>query len=192
MSVLDLNQAPVQTDKFDLIPDNTIVPVQLTIRPGNAGEGGWLKRSKAGDSMGIDAEFTVVEGKYARKKFWTLFTISGETEGQQKATEISISRLRAMLESARGINPADDSVEAQERRRLTDFGDLDGIRFWAVVGIEKGKDGYKDKNSLVRVVTPDKRDWTQLEQMKSSGSHVSAGAIKQQATKVSGAKPTWA
>lgn len=192
MSVLDLNQAPVQTDKFDLIPDNTIAPVQLTIRPGNAGEGGWLKRSKAGDSMGIDAEFTVVEGKYARKKFWTLFTISGETEGQQKATEISISRLRAMLESARGINPADDSVEAQERRRLTDFGDLDGIRFWAVVGIEKGKDGYKDKNSLVRVVTPDKRDWTQLEQMKSSGSHVSAGAIKQQATKVSGSKPTWA
>src|SRR6188768_1852971 len=100
MSVLDLNQAPVQTDKFDLIPDNTVVPVQLVIRPGNAGEGGWLKRSKAGDSMGIDAEFTVIEGKYTRKKFWTLFTISGDTEGQQKATEISISRLRAMLESA--------------------------------------------------------------------------------------------
>lgn len=190
MSLIDFNQAPVQTDKFDLIPDNTPVAVQLTIRPGNAGEGGWLKRSKGGDSMGIDAEFTVVEGKYARKKFWTLFTVSGDTEGQQKATEISISRLRAMLESARGIKPTDETPEAQQRRRINNFGDLDGIRFWAVVGIEKGKDGYKDKNSLTRVITPDKREWSQLEQVGHTAAPVSAGAM--QAAKVSASKPSWA
>lgn len=192
MSFIDLNNAPTQSDKFDLMPDNTVVPVQITIRPGNAGEGGWLKRSKAGDSMGIDAEFTVVEGHFAKKKFWTLFTVSGDTEGQQKATEISISRLRAMLESAKGINPTDESADAQQRRRINNFGDLDGIRFWAVVGIEKGTGEYKAKNVLTKVITPDRKEWQQLEQIKSAGgsSRTPTGAATP-AAKVAG-RPAWA
>jgi len=160
----DLNQAEKQTSADSLIPDGTIVPVHATLRPGGAGEGGWLKRNRDGSCLMMDFEFTVIEGPYARRKFWTLLTVEGETEGQQKAADISRSRLRAMLESARGIDPSDESENAIAGRRVGSLGDFDGLRFWAVVGYEKGKDGYKDKNVLKAVVTPDRKDWTRLDQ----------------------------
>lgn len=160
---VDLNQAPKQTTS-DLIPDGTIVPVNATLRPGGAGDGGWERRSKEGVSQGLDFEFTVIEGPFARRKFWTLFTVSGETAGHQTAAEISISRIRAMVESARGINPADESEAAMAARRITSWEELDGLRFWAKVGLERGKDGYKDKNQLKSVITPDSKDWTKLDQ----------------------------
>jgi len=47
---LDFNTAGEQRS-FDVIPANTTVTLQLTIRPGNAGDGGWLKRSADGASM---------------------------------------------------------------------------------------------------------------------------------------------
>ena len=58
---LRLSEAPPQRD-FDLIPDGTIATVQLTIRPGGAGEGGLLKRSANGDCEMLDCEFIVVDG----------------------------------------------------------------------------------------------------------------------------------
>jgi len=40
----------------------------MTVRPGNAGEGGLLRRSKDGNSVALDAEFTVLDGPYAKRK----------------------------------------------------------------------------------------------------------------------------
>lgn len=182
---IDLNQAGVQRDG-DLIPDGTVVPVVATLRPGGAGDGGWMKRSKDGSSQALDFEFTVIEGPYAKRKFWTLFTIEGETEGQQKAGEISAARLRAMLESARGINPVDEDEKAIKARQLSSWQDLDGLRFWAKVGLEKGKDGYKDKNQLKSVVTPDQKDWSKLDQV------TTAKASPAAAKPASGSRPSWA
>src|SRR6516225_6857262 len=102
----DFNNAPAQRS-FDVIPDGTIAVLHMHIRPGGAGEGGLLRRSKNGDSEGLDVEFTVVEGEYAKRKFWTLFTLTGTTDGHAKAGEISAAKLRAILESARGVSPDD-------------------------------------------------------------------------------------
>jgi hypothetical protein len=44
---MDYNQAGAQRS-FDVIPDGTIVVVQMNIRAGNVGEGGILKRSNNG------------------------------------------------------------------------------------------------------------------------------------------------
>jgi hypothetical protein len=97
---MDFNNAEAQREG-GLIPEGTIAVVHFTVRPGNAGEGGWLKRSKTGESMAVDAEFTIVEGPFARRKFWSLFTVEGTTDGHAKAADISASRLRAILESAK-------------------------------------------------------------------------------------------
>ena len=43
-------------------PAGTVATVQLTVRPGGAGEGGWLKRSKDGNSEGLDCEFVLLDG----------------------------------------------------------------------------------------------------------------------------------
>lgn len=192
--MLDFNSAPTQRDgEFDLIPDGTIVPVQMTVRPGNAGDGGWLKRSNSGECLMIDAEFVVTEGKFSKRKFWSFMTVDGVTDGQKKAVEISVARLRAILESARGIRPDDESVSAMERRRADSYGDFDGVRFWGVVGIEKGQNGYKDKNTLKTVITPERAEWRQLDQIKSAAAPATVHPGAMQAAKAAGAaKPSWA
>ena len=193
---MDFNNAPEQKEG-GLIPNGTMAVVHLTVRPGSAGEGGWLKRSKAGDSEALDCEFTIVEGPFAKRKFWTLMTVEGQTEGQIKAAEISASRLRGILESARGIRPDDESDAAKTGRRITSWGDFDGIRFIAKIGVEVGTGDYKgkDKNRLDFAVTPDRKDWRKVEQVAKQGSLVgaaSAGAMTQAASAAPAGKPGWA
>jgi hypothetical protein len=124
----DFNTAERQRD-FDVIPDGTIATLHITVRPGNAGDAGWLRRSKDGKSEALDLELTVVDGDYAKRKIWTLLTISGITDGHAEAGRISGQRLRGILESARGILPNDKSDAAAQARRVESFGDFDGLRF---------------------------------------------------------------
>ncbi|MGY2987674.1 hypothetical protein [Bradyrhizobium sp. USDA 4508] len=162
---MDFNNAEPQRE-MGVIDDGTVAVVQINVRPGNAGEGGWLKRSANGESMGLDIEFTVVGGPFDKRKFWTFMVLEGVTDGHQKAADISASRIRAILESARGIRPDDQSEEAKLGRRLNDWGELDGTRFIAKIGIEKAKpgSGFKDKNVLDAAITPDRTAWTKVEQ----------------------------
>jgi hypothetical protein len=193
---LDFNNTSEQRD--GLIPEGTIAQVHMTIRPGNSGEGSWLKRSKSGDSQALDVEFTVVEGPYAKRKFWGLFTLEGVSDGHQKAADISASRLRAILESVKGIRPDDESETAKAGRRMNSWGDFDGLRFVARIGIEKGKDGYKDKNTLGAAITPDRTAWKKVEQVKAPSIvagfvpiGVAAAAVVEKAAD-SIKKPAWA
>lgn len=161
---MDFNNAPEQREG-GLIPEGTIATVHITVRPGNAGEGGWLKRSKGGNSAALDMEFTVVDGPFAKRKFWTLLTVEGETEGHSKAAEISGARLRGILESARGIRPDDKSPAAAEARRVVSWGDFDGLRCMVKIGVEKGSGEYKDKNILDIAITPDRQAWHKVDQV---------------------------
>ena len=133
----DFNDAPEQRDFSDLIPKGTIASIRITVRPGGAGDGGWLKRSKDGGCEMLDLEFVLVDGEYARRKFWANMVIAGTTDGHSKAAEINRSRLRAILESARGIKPDDTSAEAREKRKAS-IADFDGLTFIGKVGIEPG------------------------------------------------------
>ena len=67
------------------IPDDTVATVQVTIRPGGAGEGGLLKRSKDGGCEMLDLEFVVVDGPHAKRKLWERMIVSGTTDGHAKA-----------------------------------------------------------------------------------------------------------
>jgi len=158
MNSYDFNDADTQRN-FDVIPHGTIATVRMTVRPGSAGEGGWLRRSKDGGSEALDCEFVVLDGPFAKRKFWTLFTIAGTTPGHGEAANISAGKLRAILESARGIRPDDKSDTATQARRIGSYGDLNGLSFIARVGVEPPQNGYKAKNRLDHVVTPDEKAW---------------------------------
>ena len=163
MNSYDFNDADTQRN-FDVIPHGTIATVRMTVRPGSAGEGGWLRRSKDGGSEALDCEFVVLDGPFAKRKFWTLFTIAGTTPGHGEAANISAGKLRAMLESARGIKPDDTSDAAKQARRIGSYGDLNGLSFIARVGVEPPQNGYKAKNRLDHVVTPDEKAWKPVQQ----------------------------
>lgn len=191
----DFNGAEAQREG-GLIPEGTTAIVHMTIRPGNAGEGGWLKRSKTGDSQALDCEFTIVDGPHAKRKFWSLFTVEGTTERHAKAGEISASRLRGILESARGIRPDDESDTAKAARRVTSWGDFDGVRFIAKIGVEHAKkdSGFKDKNTLDAAVTPDRKAWVKVEQVAKAPQQMAAPGIAAaaQASGTATGKPAWA
>jgi hypothetical protein len=72
---------------------------------------------------------------------------------------IGRSKLRSILESAHGVEPNDQSDAAKEKRRVTDYLDFDGLEFWARLGIKTGENGYRDRNVINYVVTPNFPDW---------------------------------
>ena len=159
----DLNTAGEQ---YDLIPANTIVTLQMMIIPGNVGPGGWLKRANNGNSEGLDLEFTVVDGKYAKKKVWERWTVEGTTSGHADAREFSRNKLQAVVESARGIRPDDKGEAATAGRRLSGgYADLDQIRFVARIGIRPAEGQYRAKNQIDEIITPDRQDWQKPEQV---------------------------
>jgi hypothetical protein len=185
---MDFNTASEQRS-MDVIPDKTIAVLQLTIRPGGVGEGGLLKRSKNGQAEALDAELTVVEGPYAKKKFWDFMTLSGTTDGHATAADISRGKLRAILESARGIKPADVS-EAAKKARVAELHEFDGMRFMARIGVEPAKGDYRAKNFLAAVITPDCKEWRPIEQVEQSMPAATAAAKASSAVPI--VKPAWA
>src|SRR5260221_14479494 len=118
--MFDLNDAGPQMGPMgELIPDGTFVKLKMTIRPGGVNgavplDAGLLKASASSDAKMLDCEFVVVEGPYARRRFWRHFVVDGGKRNDKRVSRgwnISKSRFRAMIESAFGSNPKNMSVE---------------------------------------------------------------------------------
>ena len=168
----DMNDAEPQKNG-ELIQDGTFAKVTMTLRPGGTdGQGeidrGLLKASAApgSDVLMLDAEFTLVEGPQARRKFWQMFTVAGgklDEQGQSIGWKISKSILRAMIDSALGLDPHDMSEAAKAKRILRGLGDLNGITFVAKIKVEASDDPrYAPSNKLDRVVVPNEPEWRKV------------------------------
>jgi hypothetical protein len=192
---MDFNDAGPQRS-FDVIPDGTLATVLMKIRPGGAGEGGWLKRAKDGASEALDCEFGVLDGPYKGRKFWTLLTVAGTTSGHAEAVDISGRKIRAILESARGIRPDDQSETAKQARRIDSYADLDGVSFIARIGVEPPQNGFRARNRLDRILTPDEKGWQKVPQSPKPPSQPATSAAAPAGTPASAsvtiARPSWA
>ena len=152
---MDFNTAEKQVT-FDLLPVGTIAPMTLAIRAGGAGPDGSLTQSKSSDVQFLNVEFTVTEGQFARRKIFQNLTVAGgklDENGRSKAASITKSFLRAIIDSANGLDPEDDSPAARQKRVKNGYADFNGMTFLGKIGIEKGKDGYADKNKIVEAIT---------------------------------------
>lgn len=162
MSWMDFNDAPKQ-ESYELIPAGTIATVAMKIKPGGAGEGGWFRASNSSDSIMLDCEFTVTQGPFARRKIFQFIGISGgkqNDKGESIFGNMGKAMIRAILESARNINPDDQSQQAMEARRINSLDDFQGMEFRARIGIQKDKTGtYDPKNCIKDVVTPDMKGY---------------------------------
>ncbi len=164
MSYFDFNDAD-QQQSFDLIPKGTLVRLRLTIKPGGYDDpaqgwtGGWATQSYETGSVYLACEGTVLEGPYARRKIWWnigLFSAKGPAW-----TNMGRTFIRAAINSARHIHPTDNGPQAQAARRLSGFGDLDGLEFAARIDIERDGRG-DDRNTVKSAVEPDHRDYAQV------------------------------
>ena len=147
-----------------VIPKGTLAKVRLTIRPGGFDDpsqgwtGGYAKRGATG-AVYLDAEYTVVEGQYARRKIWSLiglYSPKGPDWGNAGR-----GLIKGILNSARGLNDKDNSALAQAKRRISGFAELDGIEFIARMDVGSDVNG-EDKNEIRAAVTPDHRDYAAL------------------------------
>jgi hypothetical protein len=181
---MDFNDASPQR-AFDVIPASTVATLRITVQPGNAGEGA-LRRSKDGNSAALDCAFTVVDGPYFKRKFWGLFTLVGTTPNHATAAEISRSRLRAILESARGIRPDDMSDAAKQARQVASYQDFDGLCFVGRIGVEPARGEHKAKNILAEAITPDRKEWHPINQEAKPAAKAAASNVAPIA------KPAWA
>lgn len=184
---IDFNNAAPQggSGGNTLIPEGTIAPVILNVR----GE----KQTKAGDATMLDCEFIITAGEYKKRKFWgNMMVTSNGTDGHNMAVQITHSTVRAMLESAYGVDPVDDSPNALAARQINDWSDLDGLEFVARIKIEAGKGDYKDKNALAGAVTPDEPEYSGFRPAKPK---MAAKAIVKAAPAAAAAnsgRPAWA
>lgn len=157
----DFNSAQSHTN---VIPKGTLAKVHMTLRPGGFDDasqgwtGGYAKRGATG-AVYLDAEFTVLDGPYAKRKIWSLIGLYSPN-GPNWAN-MGRGLIRGILNSARGISDKDNAPEAQSKRRINGFADLDGLEFVARIDIGKDTNG-EDKNEIRAAVTPDHRDYAAL------------------------------
>ncbi len=211
--MFDLNDAEPQKTG-EVIPDGSFVKVTLAIRPGGVDgqseiDRGLLKASNqvGSDVLMLDCEFTVVEGSHARRKFWQMLSVSGgklDDKGVSIAWKISKSTIRAMIDSALGLEPKDMSEAAKARRIIRGFADLAGITFIAKVKVEHSEE-FGDKNLLDYVVLPSQKEWKKVMEGEEVPPSPSSGGNKKetkanppaqqpawgQAATAPAAAPTW-
>jgi hypothetical protein len=149
------------------IPDGAFAKVFMTIRPGgldgeSPSDRGLLTASRAegSDVVQLDCEFTILEGQFARRKFWRRFVVSGgkvDEQGISIGWKITKSALRAILDSAHGIDPKDESPTAQAKRRIGGFYDLNNLTFIAKIATDE-----EGRSELDAAITRDRAEWAKV------------------------------
>lgn len=161
--MFDFNDAQQQMlPQGDLIPDGVFSRVKLNVRPGGTNgavpmDAKLLKSSDRSDALMLNCELTLLDGPYARRKFWQNFTVAGgrrDDKGDSIGWNIAKSSFRAMIDSATGLDPKDESQSARDKRKLEGLRQLDGIVFAARIMIEPKNDDYAASNRIANVVVP--------------------------------------
>lgn len=139
---------------YELIPHKTIAKVRLLIKKGNyiAGEfqDGYATLSKAGTSIYLACEFVVLSGQYEHRKVWS--NIGLHSDNSPKFAAIGRSMIKAILDSANGLHPADKSPEAEKMRTIKSFADLHGLACLAEIIINDR--GDQPRNEIKTFITP--------------------------------------
>lgn len=200
MSWFDLNSADEQSNS-DIIPHKTPVKVRMKIRPGSYDDpsqgwtGGYATRSDSTGAVYLDCEFTIVGGKFNKRKVWSnvgLYSAKGPKWG-----EMGRSFMRAAVESARGIRPSDASEQAMQARRISSFADLDGLEFAAFVDVQKATaeqiaQGYgNDRNVIQNVIPATHKDYATL-MSGQGGDAAQPAASAPGAAPAASSTPAWA
>jgi hypothetical protein len=180
---IDLNE--VQPDRELIEPG--IYGLKIAVKEGHGGKDGWLKLAKNQRSLMLELECKVTaavtkkgeltpsehNGKVVRDWITLEFDetdaihlpaiTSDDLERFRTSVRLGRKKLRAIVDSAYGLNPKDESDEAQEKRRLKSYDELNGLRFYAQIEERPGQGKYGPSNTIDFVITPDLPDYPKQE-----------------------------
>ena len=153
----DFNQAEEQKQRVPgPVPAGSIVLLKVEIqRPTNpeyaAKPGSYVTRTKKGLLL-LNCQMTVMAGTYEGYRWFENYMLPegmqtvSLTDGQRSACRISYSKMRAIIEAYRKIDPKDQSPRARSARTLADLMDLSGMIFPCRVGLKKEPREYTKKD----------------------------------------------
>jgi len=161
---MDFNNSENQSS-FDLIPNNTLAKVRMSIKPGGYDDqnqgwvGGYATKNDATGSVYLSCEFVILEGEYAKRKVWGIIGLYSNKGPEWE--NMGRSFIKAILNSARGFSESDNSPAAQSARKINGIGDLDGIEFLAKITTKKDQN-EELRNEIRFAITPDNKDYKSL------------------------------
>lgn len=138
---MDFSQGAGASSPSSLIPKGQLAWAILTVRG--------IKSSASGGQY-LDCELTIDDNQpFARKKLWDMIgdpNHAGNSEAYRQMGLIAITRI---LESGRGAGPNNPAGY-----KIDNYQQLSGLRVAIKIGVEKGTDGYDDKNRVADYLTP--------------------------------------
>jgi hypothetical protein len=157
---------------YELIPHKTIAKVRLLIKKGNHVTNeftdGYATLSKAGTSIYLACEFVILSGEFEHRKVWS--NIGLHSDNSPKYGEIGRSTIKAILDSAHSLHPADKSPEAEKQRTIKSFADIHGLACLAEITIND-KGDMPPRNEIKTFITPANSIYNDYMDEK-SGKHV--------------------
>lgn len=163
--MLDFNNAgPQQTPGTgQVIPQKSIVMCRVEVQQPKAGfespNNSCLSIKKETGNEMINLRYEVIAGKFEGVKFYGTHVVAGA----EKATNISMSFFRAMVEAARQIKPDDMSPAACEARKISSWFDLESLVFPLQVAVKPPRAGDQYLyNEPFKIITPDMEQYGQM------------------------------
>jgi hypothetical protein len=199
--MLDLNNvAPDEGNDFSLIPHGTIVRVIVSIKPqldgvviSDLSNQPIFRQSPHSSAKWVECEFTVIGGQFDRRKIWSNLFFDGDKKnasGVSMSKEIGLRTLRGIIDSSRGLRADDMTPDANIKRQISGIEALEGMEFCIKVGVEKGTNGYDDKNKMLAPILINQDGYIGGNATQApTQSPISQPQVQQPQT---GAVPTWA
>jgi len=160
---------------YAVIPDKTIAKVKMIVtRGGHVTEqwtDGYATKSKSSEAVYLACSFVVAEGKYANRLVWS--NIGLYSEKSDKYADIGRATIKAILNSAKHLDPQDKSELAESNRVIKDFGDLNGLEFVAEISVNDK--GQTPKNEIKVIITPDHAKYNEYMQVANGRHQLNTG-----------------
>jgi len=192
---------------FELIPDGTVVRAFLSLSDGDHelpefGGGRFFKSSQSGAKW-MPIEMTIVGGPFDKRKVWQNIFVDGaktDENGFSVAKRIGLETIKKTVDSHFGLSMKDDWPDAtQKRGSVNGVHMLNGMQICFKIGIEKGTNGYADKNKIKTVLTPDSKEFIAMVggnapvvQQQAPASQMAASPDQAQPANNGGVTPSWA
>lgn len=203
--MLNLNNvAPAEYENtpLELMPDGTIARGIVKLTGGDMelpefGAGTFFKSSQSTSAKWLPIEVTIVGGEFDKRKVWHNIFVDGDKlseRGVPVAKEIGLRTLKSMIDSAFNLSSKDESPQAQAARNLNGVNDLNGVSICFSIGVEKGTNGYADKNKIKYVLTAESKGFIagSAPVAAPAASAPMPTATPQPTTATAGVTPAWA
>lgn len=176
-----------QNGDFELMPKDTLAWAILSIRPGDTGAPEKISKTNPNNAY-LDLELIIVGGPYDKRKVWDMVGIKGSESWVNQGR----ASVRAMLES--GFNASMDKNPAAYK--ISGFNDLNGAKVAIKIGVEKGQNGYADKNKVTNYLSPNEqsstyKDFAALNVGSVGGSQQESAPAQQSAPASDSDTPAW-